>query len=103
MRTLTFFGVFAVIAVVVASCDIYAPQTNFRIAVSNDRYYTNMVSHLKTFLEANGHEITLITTNTALEANRLVAEGKADLTFANNVSSYMVEALGPQSERLQTI
>jgi TRAP-type uncharacterized transport system substrate-binding protein len=103
MRTLIFLGLFAVIAIAVASCDIYAPQTKYTIAVSKDSYYVTMVAHLKTFLEANGYEITLITTDKAVEANRLVAEGKADLTFANNVSSYMIESLGPQTERLQTI
>jgi hypothetical protein len=103
MRSLLFLGVFAVIAIVVFSCDIYAPQRSFRIAVANDKYYSNMVSHLKSFLEKNGYKITLIPTETAVEANRLVAEGKADLTFANTVSTFMIESLGVHSERLQTI
>jgi TRAP-type uncharacterized transport system substrate-binding protein len=93
-----------VIAVAAYSCDIYVPQTTYTFAVSkNDYTYNYMLSHIKPFLEQNGYDIKIIQTERVVDANRLVAEGKADLTFVNNVSSHIVDSLGVQSETLQTI
>jgi hypothetical protein len=105
MRTpTTFFIVIGLMAVVIYSCDIYRPQTSYTFAVSkNDYLYGLMYSHLKAFMEQNGYKVDVIYTDRVVDANRLVAEGKADLTFVNNTSSHIVEALGEQSGRLQTI
>jgi len=98
------FGAFALVAVIVISCDIYRPQKTFRFAVTkNDAFYTNMFSHLKILLEKNGYQITVVYTDRNVEANRLVAQGKADLCFINNVSSHIVEALGSESGQLRTV
>jgi hypothetical protein len=98
------FCAFVLVAVVVVSCDIYRPQKNFRIAIpKNDVLYSNLFSHIKTLLEKNGYEITGVRTDRNIEANRLVAQGKVDLAFINNVSSHIVEALGGESGQLRTV
>lgn len=103
-RSILVFCVCVLTAVIVISCDIYKPQKTFRFAIpKNDVLYGNIFSHLKNLLEENGYEITVEYTDRNIEANRLVAQGKADLAFINNVSSHIVEALGPQSGQLRTV
>jgi hypothetical protein len=109
MKTKNTFKIFSrlvlvCMAVAFAGCDFYKPQKSFRFAVpKNDYMYTNMFGHIKPVLEQNGYEISVVYTDRDMEANRLVAEGKADLAFVNNVSSHIVEALGKESEQLRTV
>ncbi|HEX6223452.1 MAG TPA: hypothetical protein VFZ52_03530 [Chryseolinea sp.] len=99
-----FLFVFALVAIGVASCDIYRPQKNFRLAVpKNDALYGYILSHLRTLLEQNGYEVTVLSTDRNIDANRMVARGEADLAFINNVSSHIVEALGVEGGRLRTV
>ncbi|HZB12833.1 MAG TPA: hypothetical protein VE467_07395, partial [Chryseolinea sp.] len=103
-RSILVFCVFVLTAVIVISCDIYKPQKSFRFAIPRtDVLYGNIFSHLKNLLEENGYEITVEYTDRNIEANRLVAQGKVDLAFINNVSSHIVEALGPESGQLRTV
>ena len=62
-----------------------------------------MFSHIKALLEQNGYEISVVYTERNIEANRLVAEGQADLALVNNVSSQIGEALAQKSELLRTV
>lgn len=104
IRSFVAFLAFILIVITVISCDIYKPQKTFRFAVAeNDYLYVNMYSHLKSLLEKNGYEISVIHTDRNIEANRLVAQGKADLAFINNVSSHIVEALGAEAGQLRSV
>ena len=92
------------IAVTFGGCDFYRPQKNFRFAVpKNDPMYVRMFSHIQPLLEQKGYEISVVYTERNVEANRLVAEGQADLAFVNNVSSHIGEELGQKSELLRTV
>ena len=62
-----------------------------------------MFWHIKNLLEKNGYEIAVVYTDRNVEANALVADGKADLAFINNVSSHIVETLGGQSGQARTV
>src|SRR5688572_8613798 len=98
------FGAFVLIAVIVVGCDIYRPQKNFLFAIpENDVLYGNIFSHVKSLLEKNGYEITVVYTDRNIEANKLVAQNKADLAFINNVSSHIIEGLGSESGQLRTV
>jgi len=77
---------------------------NFRFAVpQNDPMYVRMFSHIQPLLEQKGYEISVVYTERNVEANRLVAEGQADLAFVNDVSSHIGEELGQKSELLRTV
>jgi hypothetical protein len=103
-RSTFVFYACVLVSVSIASCDIYRPQKSFRFAVpKNDFMYNYMFSHIKMLLENNGYEITVVYTNRNVEANKLVAQGKADLAFINNVSAHIVEALGPESAQLRSV
>jgi len=67
--------------------------------VPNDPMYVRMFSHIEPLLEQNGYEISVVYTERNVEANRLVAEGQADLAFVNNVSSHV----GQKSEMMRTV
>jgi TRAP-type uncharacterized transport system substrate-binding protein len=97
------FGFFLLI-LTIHSCDIVSPQRHFIIAVPDgDFTYHNSANHLKTFLEKGGFSIEIITCLNAIEANKMVAEGKADLTFIMNHSSFIPEAIGDGAGKLRTI
>jgi len=103
-RSIFFLCALALITAALVSCDFYKPRKSFRFAVPrNDFIYGYMYSHLKPLLEQNGYEISVVYTDRIMQANRLVAAGKADLTFVNNVSSFIADSLGRDAENLRTI
>jgi TRAP-type uncharacterized transport system substrate-binding protein len=85
-------------------CDFIAPQRTFRLAYPKSDYFYNLIANqLKPTFAAGGYKIETIETNTGIEANRLVAEGKADLTLVFNHSIIMANELGPEAAKLRTI
>ena len=88
----------------VNSCDIYTPQKKFRLAVPEvDFFYNLLTSELKPFLEKHDYAIEIVRASSSIEANRMVAEGKADLTFINNLSVPTAETLGSATSALRTV
>jgi len=97
-------GFLLVFLLLVSGCDIFKPQKSFRMAVpTNDYSYNASAQHLVSFLEHGGFNIEIIPTDNAIEANRLVAEGNADLTFIMNHSGFIPEVLGYEAGKLRTI
>ncbi|MEM1405486.1 MAG: hypothetical protein AAGG59_01830 [Bacteroidota bacterium] len=68
-----------------------------------DVSYNYAAGHLKSFLEEGGYSIEIRKVETAIEANRLVAEGKADLTFILNHSLFIPQTLHDHGAKLRTI
>jgi TRAP-type uncharacterized transport system substrate-binding protein len=86
------------------SCDIATPQKSFRLAVPTTEYFYNYIAgHLKPFLEKQGYSITIVPAESTLEANRMVAEGKAELAMVNNHSTRVALKLGDRSSQLRTV
>lgn len=103
MKRVIFIG-FVIISIAVVSCDIYKPQKEFRLAVSDrDYYYNYITSHLKPFLENNGYKIEVIKAANTIEANRMVARNEADLCFINNHSVTVSEVIGEEAGRLRSV
>lgn len=87
-----------------SSCEFIAPQAHFKFALpGNDHSYAYSAKHLKSFLEENGVTMEIIPVKDAVEANRMVAEGKADLTFVMNHSIYIPDTLGSRAGALRTV
>jgi len=98
------FGLFLSVLLLLGSCDIFTPQKSFRLAIpKNDYSYNVSAQHFVSFLERGGFSIEVIPTDNAIEANRLVAEGKADLTFIMNHSSFIPRELDSAAGKLRTI
>lgn len=92
------------ISLSVISCDIAKPKKSFRLAiVESDYFYNRMATHLNPFLEQNGYTIITVKAPTSIEANKMVAEGKADITFVNNNSNTISQKLGNESGKLRTV
>jgi len=92
------------IIIIVASCDIVAPQKKFTIAhVKTDYFYSYVAGHLKPFLEKQGYRIEVVQASTAFEANEMVANGVADLTFINNHSVTVSDKLKSNASELRTV
>jgi len=88
----------------ISACEFIAPQAHFKFALPiNDHSYAYSAKHLKLFLEENGVSMEIIMAKDAAEANRMVAEGKADLTFVMNHSLYISETIGTKAGNLRTI
>ncbi|MBL7848843.1 MAG: hypothetical protein JNL40_15350 [Cyclobacteriaceae bacterium] len=85
------------------SCDIISPQRTFRFAVPSDYYYNLITSQLTPILTANGYRIETVQASSGIEANRLVANGQADLTLAFNHSIIMAHELGPDVGKVRTV
>jgi len=86
------------------SCDIFTPQNSFRLAIpTNDYSYNTSAQHLASFLQRGGFNIEIVPAKNAIEANRLVAEGQADLTFIMNHSIFIPQELGGEAGKLRTI
>ena len=96
------FCIFAIIGI--SGCDLVAPKKSFKLAIPEKDYSYNYSSkHLKEFLEINGFKIDIILADNAIEANRMVATGEADLTFVMDHSSFIPEAIGANAGNLRTI
>lgn len=96
--------IFGSLAILPASCDFTKPKKKFRLAVPKTEYfYSYMANHLKPFLERQGYEISIIPADSLLDATRMVAEGKADLTLINNQSTTVTLKLGEQASQLRSI
>lgn len=92
------------IILIVIGCDIYRPQKSFVLAVpEKDTFYKNTAAIVIPFLERNGYQIETVQAPSAAEANRLVATGAADLTFANNVSASLDDQLGQDASNLRSL
>ncbi len=104
MKTRYLFLTLIAMALIVISCDIAKPKKSLRLAVGeNDYFYSRMASHLQPFLETNGFRIDVVNATSAIEANRMVARGEADITFINNHSHLISEKLGKETGRLRTV
>jgi TRAP-type uncharacterized transport system substrate-binding protein len=88
----------------VVSCDVLYNQKKLRLAVAvNDHASNSSAAYLKTFLESGGYIVDLIPVATAVEANILVANSDADITFVLNHSLSIPVNLGKRSDELRTI
>ena len=97
--SLTFF-----IAILINGCDSFKPQTTFRLAIpEGDLSYSTSAKHLKYFLEKGGYTIDIVETKNAIEANKLVSQGDADLTFIMNNSDFIPQVLDSNAGKLRTI
>lgn len=98
------YSLLLVILLFLPACDILNPQKLFKLAVpENDISYNISSQHLKSFLEQGDFEVEIIPTENAIEANHLVATGRADLTFVMNHSEFIPEKLGAEAGKLRTI
>lgn len=101
MRT---FSIILTLSLLLSACDGFRPKKTFRLAIpENDHSYNISSQHLVSFLEDGGFNVRFISAENAIEANRLVAQGKADLTFIMNHSNFIPEKLGSESGKLRTI
>lgn len=92
------------ILVLLVACDNVKPQRTFRLAVpKGDHSYYNSSQHLKSFLEKGGFRIKIISADNAIEANRMVAQGEADITFIMSHSEFIPNELGADAGKLRTI
>jgi len=92
------------LVIVPVGCDIATPKKNFRLAVPTTEYFYNYIAeHLKPFLARQGYEITIVPAKDIVDANRMVAEGEADLTMVNNHSTTVALALGHEADQLRAI
>jgi len=95
---------FVALVIVPFGCDFAKPQKSFRLAVPTTEYFYNYISNqLKPFLERKGYDISILPAANTLEANRMVAEGKADLAMINNHSTTIALNLGTVSGELRTV
>ena len=98
------YSLFLILLLLVAGCDIFNPQKTFRLAVpENDYSYSTSAQHMKSFLEKGGFNVEIVPAKNAIDANRLVALGKADLTFIMNHSDFIPKELGAEAGTLRTI
>lgn len=87
-----------------SGCDFFSPQQTFRLAIpSNDFTYASSAQHLSSFLKNGNFNIEIMYTENAIEANRLVAQGKADLTFIMNHSDFIPDQLNSNAGQIRTI
>lgn len=94
----------SILVVLLSSCDNINPKKSFKLAVPEfDHTYYKSGKHLKSFLEKGGFKIEIIKTTDIIEANQLVAEGKADLTFIMNHSDFIPSKIGSDAGKLRTI
>ena len=92
------------IIIIIASCDIVAPQKKFTIAqVKTDYFYSYVTGHLKPFLEKRGYRIEVVQAKNAFDANEMVAKGVADLTFINNHSISISDNIEFNASDLRTV
>ena len=103
-RILNRVFVLALMLLSLTGCDNFKPKTSFNLAVPEGDYsYYNSAQHLQSFLKQGGFRVKIITTENAIEANRMVAQGKADLTFIMNHSDFIPTELGSDAGKLRTI
>jgi len=103
-RILNHFVLLLLLLLPLMACDNLHPQNTFRLAVpEGDHTYYNSAQHMKSFLEQGGFKVNIIITENVIDANRLVAQGQADLTFIMNHSEFIPSALGPDAGKLRTI
>lgn len=86
-----------------SGCDIITPQRTLRFAVPKSDYFYNLIaSHLRPVLTSNGYQIDVVGVANGIEANRLVAQGDAELALSFNHSIIMARELGAPSANLRT-
>lgn len=90
--------------VLIASCDLVKPQKTFTFAIpSDDPGYMYTSNQLVDFLNNGGFSVDTIHVENAIEANKLVALGQADLTLVKNHSLFIPEALETSPTSLRTL
>ena len=95
---------FILFVVIFFSCDVLYNQKKLKLAVAtNDYASNNSAAHLKAFLENGGYLVEIVSVATTIEANELVANSGADITFVLNHSLFMPSRLGKQSNELRSI
>jgi len=93
-----------VLLLLLSACDSLRPKKTFRLAIpENDHSYNQTSQHLMSLLEQGGYNVKIVPAENAIEANHLVAQGKADLTFIMNHSNFIPEKLGSEAGKLRTI
>lgn len=103
-HTLRTLSLFLVLFLTLSACDSFSPKKTFRLAIPEDDHSYNISSqHLASFLERGGFKVIFVSAENAIEANHLVAQGKADLTFIMNHSNFIPEKLGAEAGKLRTI
>jgi len=104
LRLIKIFSQIILLTILLAGCDYYTPQKSFKLAISETDYsYNYSAEHFKTFLEAGGFNIEIVPAANAIEANRMVAKGEADLTFVMNQSNFIAHEVGHEISNLRTI
>lgn len=94
----------ALLSLLFCGCDFIAPKKKYRLAVPEQDYsYNYAASHLKGFLQQGEFDIEIITVSNVVEANEMVSNGTADLTFVLNHSMFIPGELGEHSGKLRTI
>lgn len=97
-------GCLIILTLILVGCDYYSPKKSFKMAISETDYsYNYSAQHFKSFLENGGFSIEIIPAASAIEANKMVAEGVADLTFVMNQSNFMPQSIGTEVSNLRTI
>ncbi len=97
-------GISFFIVVIFSGCDFVSTQKTFVVATpKNDASYHYASKHFEAFLAKGGFKIKTMETANAIEANRAVAEGRADLTFIMNCSLFIPESLSDVGSNLRTI
>jgi len=95
---------FLLLLLVPLSCDFAKPQVRYRLAVPTTEYFYNYIAkQFVPFMENEGYEISIVPAANTLEANRMVADGQADLAMINNHSTTIAMNLGPRSNQLRTV
>ncbi len=96
--------VFISLAIIPVSCDFAKPKKKFRLAVPKTEYFFSYIAgHFQPFMERQGYEISIVPADNILEANHMVADGRADLTMVNNHSARIALMLGNDASQLRTI
>lgn len=93
--------IFPVVLFVFCSCQVN-PKKKWSIAVvSHNSKYENCASLLRDLFQQKDYELTLIQTSSAVEAARMVAEGKADFTLSMSHSDFIRPKLGEWARELR--
>lgn len=101
MKQLIWIGLMLIFA---SSCDLVKPQKTFVLALAeDDPSYVATADQLTDFLQNGGYNIEIKKVSNAIEANKLVAKGQADLTLVKNHSLFVPEALKTSPSGLKTL
>jgi TRAP-type uncharacterized transport system substrate-binding protein len=96
--------IFLLLVLIPVGCDLAKPKMKYRLAVPTTEYFYDYIANqIKPFLENEGYQISIVPAASTFDANRMVADGEADLAMINNHSTTIAMNLGPKSSQLRTI